>query len=318
MKDLNSAVKRTIISTLVQRKKYSISENHYIFSSPRGGSTWLMEMIQTITNEPVIWEPLFLGIEDNPFKKLNFGWRQHIPENVAWREAKTLFDELFTGKILTEKILNHSSFSQIVISKSLLFKICRGSALLPWLTNNYSFSFKPIYLIRHPFAVASSQLRHGAWDYPFSEYTIPDTPFNDGYIQHESFLRKIKTREEALVAEWCLTNLIPLKHPDNNIKWLTINYEEFVLNPEKTVNRILQSWGLEYDLSTINFNKDSATTKKDSPDLTIERLSNWKNHLNDKQIESMGNVLNYFNVKCYSESNPFPEKIFNYGSQHES
>lgn len=316
VKSLNNNIRRQLTNKLVKSKDYDILNNHYIFSDPRGGSTWLMEIIQTITKEPVIWEPLHLGIKDNPFKTINFGWRQHIPEVSEWKEAKELFDKLFSGKILADNILYKSSFLQVLNSKSLLFKICRGNALLPWLTNNYSFNFKPIFLIRHPFAVVSSQLSHGAWDYPFVNYHIPDTPYNDNYKRHSAFLKTIKTKEEALVAEWCLANSEPLSHKDNNKKWLTINYEEFVLNPEKTLIRILTSWEINYDLSLIDYKKNSSTTKDDSPDIIIDRLSSWQNKLNKNQLENMGNVLDYFEIDIYSKNNSLPEKIFNYGLQH--
>lgn len=316
VKRLGRVVKKELaIPLLVKWKGYNIVDNHYIFSDPRGGSTWLMEIIKTITKEPVIWEPFQLGKKAHPFKKINFGWRQHIPEDAEWKEAKELFDKLFSGKILADNILNKSTFSEVMKSKSLLFKICRGSDFLIWLSKNYYFNYKPIYLIRHPFAVVSSQLRHGSWNYPFTKLNIPNTPYNDKYKKHRPFLETLRTKEEALVAEWCLANYDPLNHKDNNKKWLTINYEELIMNPEKTINRILASWGIEYDLSLIDFKKNSSTTKDDSPDLVIERLYNWQNQLNKTQLENMGKVLDYFKIDIYSKENPLPEKIFNYGLQ---
>src|SRR5690606_7146300 len=84
----------------IKQKNINVHSNHLIFAEPRGGSTWLMETIQMITQEPVIWEPLHLGRKNNPFKKLNFEWRQYIPEEMEWEEAKILFSKLFSGKIL--------------------------------------------------------------------------------------------------------------------------------------------------------------------------------------------------------------------------
>lgn len=307
---VNGSIQKRMAIALTKLKGYNALDNHYIFADPRGGSTWLMEIIQTITNDPVIWEPLHLGLHKNPFKDINFGWRQHIPEEENWIEAKELFDELFSGNILNESILHHSSFSQILISKSLLFKICRGSALLPWLAKNYSFTYKPIFLIRHPFAIVSSQLKHGAWDYPFTSYTIPNTAHNDIYLKHKDFLKTLTTKEEELTAEWCLANQETLSHPNNNINWITINYEDFVLNPKKSINRILRSWEMNYDLSTINFDKDSKTTRESSPDSSIERMSNWQKQFNKKQIDEMGRVLDYFKVETYVKNDFMPKVIY--------
>ncbi|SKB60135.1 hypothetical protein SAMN05660776_2015 [Salegentibacter holothuriorum] len=295
---------------ILKVKGYSENKNHYVFADPRGGSTWLMEIIQTIKKEPVIWEPLYLKLKNSPFKKLNFGWRQYIPEDAEWEEAKQAFDRLFSGEIYAENTLKFKTLLKLLRSESFLFKICRGHALLPWLTQNYNFHYKPIYLIRHPFAVVSSQLRHGAWEYSFNSFEIPQTPYNQHYLEHEAFLKTIKTKEEALVANWCLSNSIPLKHPENNRSWITINYEELVLKPEDSINRILKSWKCNYDVSSIDFRRNSATTKPDSPALVTERLANWEKYFNSSQLDRMGAVLDYFEVKNYSKSNPMPEKSF--------
>ncbi|WP_439481060.1 hypothetical protein [Cyclobacterium plantarum] len=312
-KTINKKIKRTLVKKIINWKDYNPSNNHYIFSDPRGGSTWLIEVIQKITRAPIIWEPLHLGLNNNPFRNLNFGWRQYIPEISNWLEAEQLFDQLFSGKILTENILNHSSFSQVLNSKKLLFKICRGNALLPWLTNKYKFRFKPVYLIRHPFAVVNSQIQHGAWNYSFSGFKIPNTPYNFNYFKHKSFLESLVTREEALVAEWCISNTIPLNHESNNIKWLTINYEEFVINPENTIDRILSSWGLDYDLSSIDFTKISKTTNLDNIVEGSDRIFHWQNSINNITLAKMEQVLEYFQIKPYSKNNPMPEIIYNYG-----
>jgi len=301
---------KVIGPSLLKLKQYNPEENHYIFSDPRGGSTWLMEMIQLITQDPVIMEPLGLGLKNSPFKALNFGWRQHIPEHEEWKEAKEAFDSLFSGKILNNNVLNHSTLAEVLKSKNLLFKICRGNALLPWLSRNYDFCFKPIYLIRHPFAVVNSQLKHGAWNGAFSKFTIPDTPYNAIYKEHEAFLSTITTKEEVLVAQWCLSNIVPLNHSGNNINWITINYEDLVLNPERNIKRVLFSWSLDFDPSLIDFQQNSSTTKDDSPESTIKRISIWQEQLTKSQIDKMSRVLDYFQIDVYSKNRAMPDVVY--------
>ena len=308
---INRESKKHILRKFAKPKPYKAFDNHYIFADLRGGSTWMMEIIQKITQEPVIWEPLEPKIKNNPFNAINFGWKQYIPENESWQEAKILFEKLFSGRILNENILDYSSFSQLRNSESLLFKICRGNALLPWLTDNFQFKAKPIYLIRHPFAVVNSQLKHGAWDYAFDGFHFPDTPYNDNYLEHKTFLETIKHKEEALVAEWCISNKIPLNHPKNNKSWITLNYEQFVMSPKETIEKILSIWELEHDLSKINFRKDSLTTKRDTPKSIEKRLSQWQNTLSATQLKNMERVLDYFEVDVYSKHNPLPKITFN-------
>lgn len=299
--------------TSLKNKTFEIEKNHYIFSEPRGGSTWLMEIVQKITKDNIVWEPLHLGEKKHPFKEIGFGWRQDIPENENWEEARILFQKLFSGEILNDATLVELNISQYLKESNLLFKICRGNAMLPRLTRNFNFNFKPVFLIRHPFAVVSSQLRHGAWELSFNGYNIPKTPFNEVYLEHREFLNTLTTREEALTVDWCLSNVSTLNNPNNNINWLTVNYEEMVINPEKTMQRILNSWGENYDLSQIDFASSSFTTKADSSASVMNRISDWERKLSVEQLARMNKVLKYFNVDCYSIDSSMPKIIYNYG-----
>lgn len=311
---IKTFAENVFLNYLRHNKTYYPTQNHLIFGSPRGGSTWMMKIIQTITKEPIIWEPLHLRTKNDSFRKLNFGWRQYIPEDVVWGEAQLTFNQLFAGKYIDNSIYKYSNFKQLLFSKSFLIKICRGNLLLPWLTNNFSFNYKPIYMIRHPFAVVSSQLKHGAWNYPVIKFNIPEIPYNQIYIKHEKYLKSLKTKEEMLTANWCITNQLPLNHLNNNINWLTINYEEILVNPHKSLQRILQEWKIQFDLDRIDFSKKSFTTKQGSPIQISKQLGYWKENLNNEQVDRMLKVLEYFNVKVYSK-NLEPEIIFNYGLQ---
>src|SRR5690606_23136702 len=187
----------------------------------------------------------------------------------------------------------------------LVVKFCRGNALMPYLTSTYSFKYKPIFMVRHPFAVVASQLKHGGWKNVTSHFVIPNTPYNEYYKQHEDFLNNLNTEVEVLMATWCITNQIPLSHSKNNINWITITYEELLIQPEITVERILKEWHISYDISKINFKQQSFTTVAGSPESSIERLYYWKNSFTPEQIDSMTHVLNYFRVELY-DSNPEP------------
>lgn len=288
--------------------KFNPATNHLIFSDPRGGSTWLTEILHRITQNPILWEPLNLK-KVKEFKDIGFGWRQYIPEDAEWPEANELFDRLFQGKIRNKWIMQAATGRQLLKADAVLIKFCRGNMLLPYLTNKYDFIYKPIYLIRHPFAVVSSQLKHGGWNHLYGGFNIPNAPYNEIYKQHETFLTSLKTKEEALTATWCITNLVPLTHIKNNIDWITINYESLLVNPEAVLNRILTGWAINYDLSNINFNKKSFTTRSGSPVSGKAQLEYWKENLTIKQIDRMESVLQYFEVEAYTRS-PEPQIIY--------
>ena len=302
------------LKRLSDRIEFKPLNNYLVFSDPRGGSTWVTELVKSITSCPIIWEPLFIR-KVFEFKKLGFSWRQFIPENQAWPEAYKEFDKLFKGKILNHWTASNSNITELKSSDQLLIKFCRGNQLLPWLTNHFHFKFKPIYVIRHPFAVVASQLKQGGWDYKFERFHIPQGPNNEIYQEHKEFLSSIKSKEEALTATWCLCNSVPLRHKMNNNNWPTLNYEEIVLNPQKSMDRILTEWGLKADTKMLNFEKPSRTALAGSSALGKDKIESWLKVFDARQIKKMVMVLDYFSIEEYT-SNPYPEIVYNYKEQN--
>jgi hypothetical protein len=276
---------------------FNPEENLIISSSPRGGSAWMAQLIHTIPKTAVLAEPLYPR-PTNPFKTLQFNWDQYIPENAQWSEARDVFSAVFRGKFLTNW---SSSAYSLLTADRLIVKFCHAHALLPWLTLNFNFKYAPIFLVRHPFAVVASQLERIGRKPGFSGYGLPVCPFNEHYLKHGKFLTQIRTQVEALVANWCLTNLVPLRNARNNEDWITVYYEHLLTNPQKEIQRIFDRWRLpvpEHIYAEIG--KPSRTTR----DATFRKgadkqLAKWRASFDDSQLEKMMAVLEYFSVERY-------------------
>lgn len=218
-----------------------IPENSIVvFSDPRGGSTWLAEIIHTIPQSFIYWEPLSLN-HIKEVRSIKFGWRQHIPENIKWPEAKYFFDKILSCKILNEWTTLKFNPQQYLRGRIPIIKFCRGNDLLKWIVNQYNFRYKPIHLVRHPVAVVASQLKQSGWNYNYQKFFIPNMPFNDKYQKHAIFLNSLDSKEEALIANWCITNKSVLEGGE---KWMTIFYENLILDPFKVTNLIFFEWGI--------------------------------------------------------------------------
>lgn len=279
-------------------------DNYLIFGDPRGGTTWVAEVIQSVIPTALIWEPLSIGTVKE-FQNLNFGWRQFIPENEDWPEAKNAFNKLFEGKILNHWTAAYTNPEELKSNRPLLIKFCRGNQLLPWISKNFHFRNKALYIIRHPFAVAASQLKQGAWNFNYEGFRIPEIPFNDIFKQHKSFLGQLKTKEESLVAYWCLSNQVALNHPGNNKTWICVNYENLILNGQKHWERIFSEWDVEFDPQKLNLSRKSSTTIEGSPVSGKAQIEHWTSQFDSGQILRMKSVLEYFEVEVYNE-NPYP------------
>ena len=288
-------------------KKFKPEDQFIIFSDPRGGSTWLAEMLQSIPESAMIWEPLNIR-HVRQFGDLGFGWRQFIPENESWPEANLIFNLVFAGRIINEWTMLRTDFTKYYSARHLIIKFCRGNMLIPWLVFQYNFKYRPIYLVRHPFAVVLSQIKQGGWESTINKFIIPDTPYNDLYLYHQDYLYSLSTREEILTAYWCLANLIPLNHKKNNVDWITVYYENLIMDPASEIGRIFSRWELDLPEGIQNRFRKSSSTALDPGNLNdpFQQISRWQRELKPDQIDRMKKVLGYFEVSQYAGEKEMP------------
>lgn len=275
-------------------------ENFIVFSDPRGGSTWLAEILLQVPRTALLWEPLNVALVPH-FVDLGFSLRQHIPRSADWAEARDRFDALFRGEAI-----DHTTCRQplrYLTAERMVVKICRGNALLPWLTRSFDFTYEPVYLVRHPFAVVSSQLNFGAWD-DYGGFEAPSGPFDAYYRRHEDYLRSLSTDYEGLVAQWCLTNLVPLRSERNDVDWVTVFYEDMLQDPDREIERIFDRWEIPVPSgASAAARQASRTTKSATFRAGVDRqLSKWTSYFDDEQIERMQAVLDHFEVDLYGRS----------------
>ena len=260
--------------------------------------------MQQFKNKFVIWEPLFIE-KKSYLDKINFGWRQTIPEESKWPEALSFFCNLFAGKTIKRNNLYLNGFEKLINADTLIFKFVRGNRLLPWITNNFNFKYAPIYFVRHPFSVVASQIKHGGWN-KVEKYNIPNTPYNEIYTENADFLCSLKSIEEFNTATWCIHNLETLRNSRSNKDWIVIFYENFIENPEYELNRISEKWGIKIQ-TNIDYSKPSKTASSEanlkSPK---QQIMSWQNKFSKDQIQKMDRVLEHFNCEYYSSKSYYP------------
>lgn len=296
------------------RNNISKEKTIAIFSNPRGGSTWLAEILLEIPKSSLVFEPLMRN-KVKEFRDLDFYWHQPIPENDSWPEAKEAFRKLFNLEIKDRQIYVKTNIYKFPFSKYYIFKFCFGNLLLPWIVNN--FNLYPILLLRHPCAVVASQMKHGAWEGLEKgswEYKIPDFKYNDLYLHYIDVLRNVKTYEENLAATWALTTIYPIENPSNDLKWITLSYESLVTNYEQEIDRIFSRLDINTPKKIMEVaNKPSFTTKFNSADNINMggQLSHWTKSLSKSQIANILHIVKEFGIDFYDDSlEPDYSKIY--------
>jgi len=306
------------LCSIVERRNRRLA-NQYDFQStiiisgvPRGGTTWLADLLYEIGDTTLLMEPLNLytlaKITDLPFS-----WRQYIPEDAEWPEAYRFFYELLTGQIIHPYLFRKWDFP-LKLTQFHLIKFCRANKLLPWIVANFPVR-PPIFLIRHPCAVVASQLRHGGWENMMPPFHVPSTPYSkEFYKPYIDILASLKTQEEILAAMWCMDNIVPLRHPQNDQKWITVAYESLVKNGSEELKRIFGRLGLQVPPQAIRYLlRPSDSTQIGSPILYGgNQLSAWRKHLTSKQIKMIFDTILIFGMNdiYYEDLEPKYENIY--------
>lgn len=298
-------------------KKYSDFSKHIIISGePRGGTTWLMEILMN-KSDCLIWEPLhhkhLKDYSENFYNQI--GQIPYIPENEKWAMGEKFFNQLLNGQLPYGLPINFQYNTKFEKSDGLLIKFCRANMLLPWINKNFPET-KPIYLLRHPLSVISSQLRHSAFKDVGTIYQLfkireaQNPAFSDIFNTHKDKINKIKSKESMYANWWAIQNLLALNTDDRN--WLTVSYESLYLKPMFELERI--SNHLNIEMSRFSFDKitqPSYTTQPGSGILEQKnQLSNFKRHLTKDQIKEILDIIHSYGIDCYSDKlEPEYEKL---------
>ena len=297
-------------------RKISKENTLCLFCQPRGGSTWLAEILLNIPGSVLIDEPLWRGNVSVPFQKpdnssrkliqvadLDFFYNQYIPEDSSWKDAQDVFEIILAGRAVSIGLYEEQDLKNLERGNFYISKFNYANLLMPWLIKQ--FDFKSIVLTRHPCAVIASQLRLPSWcDIDVSNYPADsDFPYSDFYYSNLTKIGSINSRESYLAFIWAMGFINTAMHKDNNKKWLTISYEGLLTNFSFEIERINERYSFDIDISDLNPYKPSKSTKKYSLQHLgrNEQLSSWKSQLSNNQIKNILKVLQKFEIDIYSE-----------------
>jgi len=173
--------------------------------------------------------------------------------------------------------------------------------LLPYLIRN--FNVKPIYLIRHPLAVIASQYNHKAFDSVGIQnnlFNLTGIKYQDIFNKFEKNINKISSKEDFYANWWSIDNVVALSHNQNNKRWLTLSYENLLLNPDYEFERLKRNSCIE----NINTNKLMTPSKSTVEFIADKRtqLSKWKKSFTRKQVTRILDIVNDYGITAYTDN----------------
>jgi len=313
MPNLNFYLGEAILKYKEAFQSNDISKNIIIAANPRGGSTWLEQILSTVNSTYTFYEPLnpSYSILINEMGNSSRIFLRREDENA---KVKILFEKLLSGKSLTHRAIYHPNSSnnikKIIFGKRIIFKFCRLNLLLPWLLQNFD-DLKIIAIIRNPFAQISSQIEFaskygGNWG--SNKYLYDQFDFHLAFPEHADYLAKLNKKEEVLAAQWALNNKFLLESELSNKSWVNLSYELLLTNTELELERIAKRLSITFsNLKKNSVNKASKTT------LSEIDLTKWRSKLTNTQVDNISNVLIELGLFKYYENKDMPSLNYYYG-----
>ena len=279
--------------------------NVFVFTTPRSGSTWLMELIQTQPRFKQCSEPLDLRIPGIA-RRLGISDWEDLYQDANWPRVQAYFEGLCDGKI---RFLNQSPFSPHYrpTTSRLLAKILHGAeGRISELAQ--ACQARVVLLLRHPIPVTlSREVTPRLEAFLTSDYS---RHFSEAEIQFSWEIVRGGSRLEKGVLDWCLQNAVPLRQAQDD--WVVISYEELVLAPAPILSRLADQLRLEDpSLMQSSLTKPSATVRK-SDAATAEFLkgpregdeswwlvTKWREKVGEEEERSLMRILEEFGIDQY-------------------
>ena len=309
---------RNIITSVNHIHRQGDKRDILILSSPRSGSTWLMESFYTQPGVKILNVPLekiyleFLRVHPSP---RNF-YASLTPEEQL----------IFKNYLSKDRPIRHCGPLNIFekdfsfFTNRRVLKIHKLTALIEWLADE--LDFEVIYLIRHPIPQSLSAKRRGFLN-RINDF-ISDETFVEKHLDLKQRIVAENIREngtdlEQYVTSWCLENLVAFKIPQNQRRWILVSYEQLVTKPVACftfLRKRLEFENVEGMLSRLNIPSRESSTSLDEKVRRIQTrdtaylVNGWVKEVGEAEIARSMDVLELFDIHVYRADRFFPDDEF--------
>ena len=268
------------------------SSSIVLASSGRSGSTWLADILATLPQTQLIFEPLDprnsityrelmqwpAGLTPSAFK------RQYLRPKANAPEWRAFWEDVLRGKIRTY-LTDYSRTS--FFPKRFLIKVIRANMMLGFVAEQFQPTL--IFLMRHPAAVINSMAYRvkARWPAKAQDLLGQEALVEDFLRPWVTEIEQISDEFEALVVWWAVENRVALSQLQGKRHYL-IFYEWLSLYPQDELARLCNSLDLGvisastsllYRYSRMTSQKQRASREKD----VMTRLSAWQRELSKEE-----------------------------------
>lgn len=298
-----------------------------IAGSGRSGTTWIQDVLAEANNLRTVFEPLHpRGVS----RACGLAYR-YIEADEESPELQRFFDDLLAGRIaglwpdyrirpdrfnifthgVKEFVLNwrklarhrrkyraHRSRTGAVI------KLIRANLMLAWIAGHYDVPI--LFVVRHPCAVVASRMKIGGRDWNAQKAL-------DRYLADQRLIEVMQQRygvniaqtdrtpEAILAVIWCVENMLPLSWA-GDYGFEVVSYEGLLASPEAEWKRLVAALGLPNlpDEKILRAPSQQVAPDLRNREIGVFNSAKWRNELNARQLERIGEVLDEFGCTFYT------------------
>jgi hypothetical protein len=286
-----------------------------IVSSPRSGSTWLMEAMADQRGYKYINEPDHKAILDFHHAlsfEAHWTWLDDLSPK-DWAEfARFLTDDrrsrLFGRVHPTEAIGNWRTERRVL-------KLVRANALIERLAE---LNLNIVYLVRHPIAQALSCIRraHRLKAYDFLTSETFRSRLSSHQVKLAAAVLEADDRTSQYVLQWCLENYVPLHSPLGSWGVLVTTYEDCVVAPQREAQRLCAALTIPDAGRLLRHQSLPSRVTDTSTETTKSRiargqsratLGEWRQELRTDAEERLFAIVAAFDIDLYRPGADLPD-----------
>ena len=293
--------KRTVFSVASRLGTCPIQDTIVVAGTPRSGTTWLLELLRSLSGYKALNEPL---LYEEARAEYGFSWRTYLSPDDPAPKQSAYMQTILSGRLGLSPAWHFEDRSRIqqlvtqATRRRLVVKFCRANRMLHWLVRRFDVRGL-VFIVRHPCAVVASMLRHGGWEHMKTDIGESvdfdlDPALPSPVREHfSSIVRNCTSRTEALAALWCLDHYIPLVyHTEEESPWVLVPYERLVTEGHSELQRIVSALGTEMTVEMRGrFDEPSSSVRDQFHQNAEQQLSKWRRRLSDRQVDEVLSIV---------------------------
>jgi hypothetical protein len=271
----------------------------WIVGDGRSGTTWVSEIINHSGWYRELFEPF------HPYSIANFQ-RFHLNQYLRPTDVSNplapLLRSIFSGRFFHGRPKDRIP---LALHKGLIVKDIFANLYMSWVLRNLP-RVKTIFLIRNPFAVATSKrkLRDWFWMKDPKDFCTQKKLVDDFLSPHVDFLSQVGPLFlDRQLAIWSVLHYVPLKQLRSIEDVYILFYENLVLEPQKEIPRLLRylSGRGSSDSGALNIEALAAKPSRLAVGDSLSRdhgptVHSWKRSVTQEEIERGQTILRHFGL----------------------